>query len=139
MRDMPDLNIRNIDKSLLIAVNVAAAKADMTQRDWVIGVLTEASVKRGGLGNARTEALGVEVSSAGESYATFHEAEPSVVGDQRRPSPGSSEKTVEGVKCFCGSPVVTAKGSDAGPMRYKCIARGHFSTIPVKGKAETDG
>lgn len=36
---MPDLNIRNVDQSLVRAVNLASAKADLTQRDWVISVL----------------------------------------------------------------------------------------------------
>jgi hypothetical protein len=40
---MPDLNIRNVDRELLTAVNVAAAKAELTQRDWVIRTLSEAS------------------------------------------------------------------------------------------------
>ncbi len=39
---MPDLNIRNINSALLRDVNVAAAKADLTQRDYVIQVLTRA-------------------------------------------------------------------------------------------------
>ena len=42
---MPDLNIRNLDVSLLRDVNVAAAKADLTQRDWVIGVLRFAAMR----------------------------------------------------------------------------------------------
>lgn len=37
---MPDLNIRNVDRSLLREVNTAAAKAELTQRDWVIKALT---------------------------------------------------------------------------------------------------
>ena len=36
---MPDLNIRNVDQSLLRSVNVAAAKGDLTQRDFVIKAL----------------------------------------------------------------------------------------------------
>lgn len=39
---MPDLNIRNVDKTLITAVNVEAAKAQLTQRDFVLKVLTKA-------------------------------------------------------------------------------------------------
>lgn len=39
---MPDMNIRNVDKSLLREVNIAAAKADLTLRDFVIQALTRA-------------------------------------------------------------------------------------------------
>lgn len=38
---MPNLNIRNIDASLLRLINIEAAKADVTQRDWVIGILSK--------------------------------------------------------------------------------------------------
>jgi hypothetical protein len=38
---MPDLNIRNIDQSLLRDINIAAAKAEVTQRDYVIQALTK--------------------------------------------------------------------------------------------------
>src|SRR6266404_7870565 len=47
---MPNLNIL-VDKSLLIAVNVAASKADMTQRDFVIGVLAKAAGWTGEVGD----------------------------------------------------------------------------------------
>ena len=39
---MADLNIRNVDRSLLIGVKVAAAKANLTQRDFVISALVKA-------------------------------------------------------------------------------------------------
>ena len=37
---MPDLHVRSIDASLLRAVNIAAAKAEKTQREWIIAALT---------------------------------------------------------------------------------------------------
>lgn len=36
---MPSLLLKNIDASLLREINYAAAKAELTQRDWVISVL----------------------------------------------------------------------------------------------------
>jgi hypothetical protein len=39
---MPNLNIRSVDESLMRAVNVEAAKAGKTLRDWVIGELARA-------------------------------------------------------------------------------------------------
>lgn len=46
--DVPDLNIRNVDASLVRAVNLAAMKLDLTQRDYVIKILVKAV--QGGLG-----------------------------------------------------------------------------------------
>lgn len=39
---MSDLNIRNVDRSLLLQVKVAAVKANLTQRDFVIAALVRA-------------------------------------------------------------------------------------------------
>jgi hypothetical protein len=48
---MPDLNIRKVDEGLLRAVNVAAARAGLTQRDFVIRSLARSS----GWGNGAVE------------------------------------------------------------------------------------
>lgn len=39
---MPDIHIRNVDQSLLREINIAAAKAELTQRDWLIKTMSEA-------------------------------------------------------------------------------------------------
>jgi len=40
---MPDIHVRNVGEELLRDVNVAAAKAGVRQREWIIAVLKSAS------------------------------------------------------------------------------------------------
>lgn len=142
---MPNLNIL-VDKSLLTAVNVAAAKAEKTQRDFVIAALAKASgwIVEEGDGE---KAKGPREYPVGGDQGSTHSRSPAIIrgapkdeGPDRREDAADSgtrlgipispqqAAMIEGAKCFCGSPVIWAKGADAGPLKWKCVQKGHYMT-----------
>lgn len=56
---LSDLHVRNIDRSLLIAINVSSAKEGMTQRDWIIRALTRESAEEIMAGDSTTSSAPV--------------------------------------------------------------------------------
>lgn len=53
---MPSLLLKNVDASLLREINYAAAKAELTQRDWAISVLGSAVGIKGAMTGSSPEA-----------------------------------------------------------------------------------
>lgn len=113
---MPDLNIRKVDKSLLTAVNVEAAKGSLTQRDYVIGILEMAVGWKNDGAILRTRPQpGTGGDAAGRKPDSGREDGHVHVG-----LTSHADGLVPGAKCYCGSGVVLLPGSDAhGTPRQK--------------------
>src|SRR5437588_1618370 len=128
---MPDLNIRNVGLSLIRAINVAAAKADLTQRHWVIETLTKAT---GGV----VEERGGEKPRPGNSgrHISTHSGAGKPVLDA--PAGVQTSPVILGAKCeICAAPVRLLERYNA-PAKWRCTGPRQHSMTPRKLKTENE-
>ena len=94
--NVPDIHIRNVDRSLLTAVNVESAKEEKTQRDWLIGVIAKAVGWEAGNGQR------AEVRKDRDRGVHSREASERVVdaGGVREIVPGHNHKTCRVYGCL---------------------------------------
>jgi hypothetical protein len=141
---MSSLLVKNIDVSLLREINYAASKAELTQRDWVIKILTEATngnrkfTKRASRSSGQPEypdppqVVPLEKHLTGSTAQVEHP-----ICNQEdagsNPAGGSiKSETIPDEKCWCGAPVVEVRDPNSGVRKWKCTEKGHFSTPKQK-------
>ena len=133
---MADLNVRNVDASLLMAVNVKAADSGFTQRDFVIRVLTAAV-------NVETRAKDkIPEVTVVDAMAGLRFPVAPVVPDTDTsgpfipPAPGDrvvNPKLIVGEKCFCGASVFLVRDPITRVEKWSCTGTSkHFQTPKVR-------
>src|ERR1700733_7383006 len=103
---MPDLSLKGLDESLMRAVKVSAAKADLTQRDWVVKTLAKAVgwEREGGNGDVykvRDKVVEAQV-QVGEVQAVRGEPGGDAEGTgepERKEKAGKVAKKAGGIRC----------------------------------------
>jgi hypothetical protein len=121
-KHMPELHIRNVDQSLIREVNLAAAKLDVTQRDFVIRSLRLVAGKPEMLGKGKEKVIGIEKEVVDMRAVTDVE----VIPVEEKPT------VIVGAKCeICGAAVVLLKRPNA-PDKWQCIGRIKHTMTPRK-------